>query len=129
MTDQTAAERIEAYGASRAATLAALFAVRDGEATTDEDGYALDQDDAQQRIDELPLSIEIVRHVKVLFGTGGPADWLDIRLGDDGSVAAVVYHFADWFDHAEQHVRKDSPLWQYAEQVAEVERDMEEARS
>lgn len=94
---------------------------------TDEDGYGLGdgseysaRDSAEQRIQEMPLSVEVVRHVKILLGTGGPADWLDAELDADGDIRTLTYHFADWYDHAAQPVEKDSPLWRFAESFGEI---------
>jgi len=98
---------------------------------TDEDGNALGdgseysaRETADERLDEMPLSVEIVRHVKILLGTGGPADWLDAELDSDGDVRTLEYHFADWFDHASVPVDQDSPLWRYAERYAELTAEM-----
>lgn len=98
---------------------------------TDEDGYGLGdgseysaRETADERLDELPLSVEIVRHVKILLSTGGPADWLDAELDTDGDVRTLQYHFQDWGDHASVYVEQDSPLWRYAERYAEITAEM-----
>jgi hypothetical protein len=89
---------------------------------SDENGYSLggDEDGATERLNEMPLSVEVIRHVKILLGTGGPADWLDAELDSDGDISTLTYHFADWFDHAQTYVEKDSPLWAFAESFVEV---------
>lgn len=87
---------------------------------SDEDGYALGDEGAQERLNELPLSVEVIRHIKVLLGTGGPADWLDAQLDSEGDITTLTYHFADWGDHAQTYVEKDSPLWRFAESFGEV---------
>lgn len=103
---------------------------------TDEDGYGLGdgseysaRDTAEQRLQEMPLSVEVIRHIKVLLGTGGPADWLDAELDSDGDIRTLTYHFADWFDHASVPVMADSPLWRFAESFVEMTADSEAARS
>jgi hypothetical protein len=93
---------------------------------SDEDGYALGDDSeysvadtAADRLMEMPLSVEVIRHVKVLLGTGGPADWLDAELDTDGEISTLAYHFADWGTHSSVYVEKDSPLWRFAESFVE----------
>jgi hypothetical protein len=128
--DPTCAERIADYMAGRAETIGALQDVADSgrEDGADEYGYPLTADDADERLAEMPLSVEVVRHVKILFGTGGPADWLDATLYDDGSVRSLEYTFQDWFDSASVAVESDSPLWRYAESVAELMAESEAVR-
>ena len=94
---------------------------------TDEDGYGLGdgseysaRETAEERLLEMPLSVDIVRHVKILLGTGGPADWLDAELDADNDIRSLTYHFADWFDHAAQPVNQNSPLWRFAESFVEL---------
>lgn len=118
---ETCAERIGSYMTSRAETIAQLFAVVDGKASQDEDGNELHEYDAFDRIHELPLSIEIIRSVKILLGTGGPADWLMAELDSDGDISSLTYHFADWFDHASVPVDRESPLWRFAESFVELQ--------
>lgn len=99
---------------------------------TDEDGYGLGdgseysaRESAEQRLAEMPLSVEIVRHVKVLLSTGGPADWLDAELSDEDDIRTLEYHFADWFDHAQTYVERDTPLWRFAESFIETMEGMD----
>jgi hypothetical protein len=111
MTDPTAAERIADAMAGRAEDIGALQAISDsGLPGTDGDGYPLGEGDADQR-----LSVEVIRHVKILLGTGGPADWLDAELDEDGEISTLAYHFADWGTHSSVYVEKDSPLWRFVE--------------
>lgn len=109
--EPTAAERLPQHLAGRADTLADLF---DRMA---EDDYS---DEAHDEYHNLPLSVEVVRTIKVLLSTGGPADGLTIELDADGDVSSVRYWFADWFDHADTTVSTDSPLYRYAEDLAEM---------
>ena len=71
---------------------------------------------------ELPLDIEIIRSIKILLSTGGPSDWLECLIegeGFDSYVRGVQYHYADWYDHAEVTVSRDSVLFRYAQEVCE----------
>jgi hypothetical protein len=117
MTDPTAAERINEYMESRAETIATL---QDEAAAFDEDGYPVSDEDKIERLYEMPLSVEVIRHVKILLGTGGPADWLDAELDADNDIRVLTYHFADWGTHASVYVEKESPLWRFAESFVEV---------
>lgn len=45
--------------------------------------------------------------VKVLLSTGGPADWIELEVskGKHGyEIDGAVYHFSDWYDHAERRI-------------------------
>jgi hypothetical protein len=116
MTDPTAAERIADAMAGRAATVATL---QDEAAAFDEDGYPVTDEEKVDRLYEMPLSVEIIRHVKILLSTGGPADWLDAEFDAEGDIRTLEYHYADWGDHAQTYVEKDSPLWRFAETFTE----------
>lgn len=118
--DKTCAERIAAQLADRAEYLGELFERTDTEDPAESYNRFGDNTDPQEELWELPLSVEVVRTIKVLLSTGGPADGLTIELDADGNVSTVRYWFADWFDHAETKVDQDSPLWRYAEDIAET---------
>lgn len=118
MSEKTCAERIEDRLHGRAAQMLDLY----DRAEAFDRGDSDDEDAAEEARDEmweLPLSVEVVKTIKVLLSTGGPADGLTIELDTDGNVSSVRYWFADWFDHAETKVDQDSPLWHYAEDIAE----------
>ena len=129
MTDRTCADRLPEHMQGRAEHLSTLYRIAEGSAT-DADYAAADierdaegwgaEGAAHDALSEFPLSIEVVRTIKVLLSTGGPADGLTIELTSDGEVNSVRYWFADWFDHAEDSVPADSPLWRYAEDLAEI---------
>lgn len=118
MTDPTCAERIGDHLARRLAHLANLNRgvpssdyLSDPAATTDELAEA-----AQDELNELPLAVSLERVVRVDLSTGGPADWLELFYrSDDDEPHRVVYHFADWFDHAEVTLSGDE-----ADEVAQA---------
>jgi hypothetical protein len=60
-------------------------------------------DSARESIYEFPLSVSRQVVHRIDLSTGGPADWLEVFMesGDDSTIDRIVYHFADWFDHAE----------------------------
>jgi hypothetical protein len=118
MSNPTCSERIAKQMQSMNETLEELY---------DKINQFEDSEVNEEGMDEyinLPLSIETFKIIKVLFSTGGPADWIEIKVDeDDGEVIDVDYHFSDWFDHAQVKVEKNSYLWQYAEERAELERN------
>ena len=82
----------------------------------------IDGDDPYDALHQLPLDIELVRSIKILLSTGGPSDWLECLIegeGFDSYVRGVQYHYADWYDHAEVTVSRDSVLFRYAQEVCE----------
>jgi hypothetical protein len=71
-----------------------------------------------------PYSVSVTSIMKLELSGGGPASWLEVHLDDSGSwpeVVTVIYHFADWFDHAEREVSaNEAPgMWRLAEYYAE----------
>ena len=86
------------------------------------DDVDIDGDDPYDALHQLPLDIELVRSIKILLSTGGPSDWLECLIEGDGFdsyVRGVQYHYADWYDHAEVTVSRDSVLFRYAQEVCE----------
>jgi hypothetical protein len=83
----------------------------------------LDPDDlaetARELMQEYPLGVSAQTVFRVELSTGGPADWLEVICsgdtpnyepagdGEHYEVERIVYHFADWFDHAEVELRDD----------------------
>lgn len=125
MSDPTCVERIAFRAQSRANHASALFSIIDNDEIDTVDDEELDADTAYDRLAELPLSIEMLRTVKILLSTGGPADWLEVQLYDDTTPRRITYHFADWFDHAQIDVDKDSPLWRLGEYYIEFAQPLE----
>lgn len=109
----TCEDRIESEKRSREASLKEIFAkMISSDYETNDEGY--------DELRDLALSIEEFTVIKCLLSTGGPADWLEIVVTDyKEEIVKVIYHFADWFDHAEMVVEEDSPLYEYAEQIVE----------
>lgn len=117
--ERTCEERIDGMMVGRLGDIASLVAVAGtaanlfelddeekrlitGEDKPDEDEwgpYAL-QEAAQERMWELPLSIEVTRTVEVLLSTGGPEDALHADIDRDGTIVRIEYIFKDWFDGA-----------------------------
>lgn len=73
--------------------------------------------EALEELNNLALEITTYKVVKILMSTGGPADWIEVKVDDDGDIIGMSYHYADWFDHAETSIENNSYLWDYAEQI------------
>lgn len=98
--DSDALERIKAAGAAEEER-----DEYDGETAEDvaADVVQAIAESARERMDEMPLSVSRQVVHRIDLSTGGPADWLEVFMdsGDESTIARIVYHFADWFDHAE----------------------------
>lgn len=77
-------------------------------------------DEAIIELNDMPLEISSYKIVKVLFSTGGPGDWIEIKINDENQVLGVTYHYQDWFDHAQIRVPDSSYLWDYAVQLIDT---------
>lgn len=90
--DKTCAERIIDHKTNRLASINSL----------------LNDENAYEEMLEMPLAVERKIVYEVLLSTGGPGDWFECHLHDTGNpnipeydIVRIVYHFQDWFDHAE----------------------------
>jgi hypothetical protein len=111
--DGNCEERIAAHMEGREQDAAGLFAVTDGDSASFE-GETMTDEEAYERLWEWPLSVEVRRYVRIQLSTGGPGDWLDAEIDEDGEVIRVDYHFNDWFDHAERPVNDFDALYRLA---------------
>ena len=80
----------------------------------DPDEPEVDQEEARRVLRETweqdILSIDREKKIRVCFSWGGPADYIDIYITDDGDppeITRAVYLFQDWFDGAEREIRGD----------------------
>ncbi|NDB56884.1 hypothetical protein EB001_00295 [bacterium] len=82
---------------------------------------AADTEYNEESLMEFPLGFTIHKVVKIELSTGGPADYLEVFIDPEytDTVVRIVYHFADWFDHAEMEVSENDPLWEFAEYYCE----------
>ncbi len=86
-------------------------------------GDAVREDELREEIEV--YGVDVKRVMKLTLSGGGPASWLEVYLDDSSrwpEVETVIYHFADWFDHAEREVSEsEAPgMWRLAEYYAEV---------
>jgi hypothetical protein len=80
-----------------------------------------DIEETEQALEELSnfaLEFTSYKVIKILLSTGGPADWVEVEVDDDGHIMRMSYHYADWFDHAETSVSSNSYIWDYASEIA-----------
>lgn len=118
--NNTCEARISAHLTSRIETFAALIKAAQGAAVeemadwelaevtgytdTDRADYADEpyklQEEAQERIYDLPLAVTHSRMVRIDLSTGGPGDWLEAQIDEDGDITRITYWFNDWFDAA-----------------------------
>jgi len=80
-------------------------------------------DELREEIEAYGISVK--RVMRLELSGGGPASWLEVHFDDSNrwpEVETVIYHFADWFDHAEREVSEsEAPgMWRLAEYYAEV---------
>lgn len=68
---------------------------------------------------EFAIGINNYKMTTLTLSWGGPADYLDIKHGEEG-IISINYRFEDWFDGASKQVEEGSPLWEYAEMMLEV---------
>jgi len=111
--DRTCAERVQANHDSRAEYLRELFE------RIDNDTPGEDYEYPQDELHEFPLHVEVKRVLRIDLSTGGPADYVTVEIDEDGRLTSdPVYHFADWWDHAE--IKAGPEFERLAEQYAEI---------
>lgn len=64
---------------------------------------------AERRLEEYPLNISVTRKtiVRLELSYGGPQDYFEAEVDEDGTLSNITYHFLDWFDGAERTIRGD----------------------
>ncbi len=76
-------------------------------------------EEALNELSEFPAHIESFKVIKITLSGGGPADWIEVKVDEDGDVMGMTYHYADWFDHADRKIYSDSYLWDFAMQIVD----------
>lgn len=112
---ETCADLVESKMRDRSAQVEELFDVlRSGDYDYDK------SEEAREELDNLALEVSVYKVIKVLLSTGGPADWIEIKVNNDDEILGMTYHYQDWFDHAQIKVTEDSFLWDYAMEIIEI---------
>lgn len=70
-------------------------------------------------IDEFHLGYSKSTIIKIELSTGGPADFIEVYLDEDGLINKAIYHYQDWFDGAEMEVKDDDPMMEYVARFIE----------
>jgi len=60
-------------------------------------------DELETRRLEEPIGYGKYTVHKIQYSWGGPADWFEV-WEDGGEITRIIYHFSDWFDHAEREL-------------------------
>lgn len=115
MAEATCEQRIGEYYAGRKADINELL-----HKLSDPDVSDNERDQASDELYQMPLAVEVVRVVKITIGTGGPGDWFEATVDDDGAIGRIEYHFNDWFDHAAINVSDDDDARLFCEQFTEA---------
>ena len=115
--DTSCAERIASAINSRQADLDAIW-------TRSQSDDSDEQDNAHAELADYGLGISRKTVFRLDTSTGGPGEYLEITC-DAGrygfEVESVVFHYVDWFDHAEEPLEEGSALYRWAEYVVEVQ--------
>lgn len=78
-----------------------------------------EREEALEELYNLPLSIDKFEIIKIALSTGGPGDWIEVMVDEQGYIHKMTYHFQDWFDHASISLDKYCYMWQYASEVVD----------
>ena len=127
-TQETCKERIQDRFYSREQDIKAMLTVYLGEedeldSDNEYDAEILklieDDDIGEYSLHEFALGINVKKVINITLSTGGPGDYLECFFDESDEMYRVVYHFIDWFDHAEMKVDEDSAVWEYAQMMCE----------
>jgi len=83
-------------------------------------GDEYEGDDPTERMEELPLSVELIRHVEILLSTGGPAEWIDAELETDGCIRSAEFVAVWGSERRVTRVAETDALWRFAERFADM---------
>lgn len=84
------------------------------------DSHDIDEvEEAWSEYHNLALEVSSYKVIKILLSTGGPADWIEVKIDDEEQILGMTYVFQDWFDYASEAISENSYLWQYASQIIE----------
>ena len=78
-------------------------------------------DEALAELGNIATHISSYKVIKIEMSGGGPADWIEVEVDNEGYVMRMSYHYADWNDHADIKIDSNSYLWDYAMQIVDTE--------
>lgn len=76
-------------------------------------------DDARTELDELPLGVEVERHIVITLATGGPHEQIDATVDEDGSILSTTFGAYWGSDRIERELHPDDALYRLAQEFAE----------
>lgn len=115
-------ERIDGEWKSRRDDLSALYKAIDGEELTPDEASMVvnlvdpDPDDvtedalrdaADEQLRQMAYGVDIRKTYRYVWSGGGPADYLEVDVDDEGDVIAARYLYQDWFDGAVRELQGD----------------------
>jgi hypothetical protein len=74
-----------------------------------------DEVSAEDALQDSILAVDTYRGFKVQISFGGPSEWLDCRVDEDGDLVSVEFIAAWWSSPRESDVREGDALWRLAE--------------
>jgi len=111
--EATCAERIAEHIANEEEAMKAIYEAID----SDND---LDREQGYESLYDYALGVDTRQETIITLSWGGPASYLEVTHRG-AEVYTVTYRFSDWFDTATVEVGEDSPLYQYACEVIELQ--------
>jgi len=111
--EATCAERIDSHLSNEEEAMKAIYEAID----SDND---LDREQGYESLYDYALSVDTRQETIITLSWGGPASYLEVTHRG-AEVYTVTYRFSDWFDTATVEVGEDSPLYQYACEVIELQ--------
>lgn len=66
------------------------------------------KEQAEERLNQLPLSVSVKRVMTVQLSWGGPSDEFEVEIDDGELQSNPVYIFKDWFDGARRETNDAS---------------------
>lgn len=73
----------------------------------------------EDSIYEYALGVSTKKVIRIDLSTGGPGSFIEAEVDDNNDVVEVFYYFQDWFDGAKRKVSTNSPIYRYAQEMAE----------
>ena len=83
------------------------------EALNSDDAAKIEAAEQESRLHN-PLSVEECRLIDVTFGTGGPADGVEIKVGSEGDIESVTLWYQEWFTPRD-HYSVGEEYWHFFE--------------
>lgn len=78
-------------------------------------GEEYEGQDADEAIDELPLSVELEHHVVIVLSTGGPHEEIDVTIYGDGTIKEAKFGAYWGNNRKETRLHEGDALWTLAE--------------